>query len=336
MTAPNVHTGDPFSLESMTAAINNVPYRPGQIGASGLYQEDSVSTTMISIERRDGKLSLVEPSARGGPGETTGDDERSKIPVIVPHYQRDDSVLAEESQNVREFGTESTPESVVGRLNRKSARHGQDLQMTLEHQRVGGIKGIVTSKSGGVLIDLYDRFDIAVPAAISLELDVDTTKVGALWQDVVYSLEDSLDGPYGGIHVYTGRDLHKALWTHKSVQETFLYNNGAEILRKDVPDVFTFGGATWERYKTGAKATADLGSPYIAANEARVVLTGVEDLFITRFAPADYNETVNTLGLPLYSRAIEKRNGKGWDLEVQSNPISLCTRPETLRKLTLT
>ncbi|ATN32901.1 major capsid protein E [Rhizobium sp. ACO-34A] len=336
MTAPNVHTSDPFSLESLTAAVNAVPYRPGQVSAAGIFEEDSVSTTMISIERRNGKLGLVEPTARGGPGETTGDEDRNKVPVIVPHYQRDDSILADEVQNVREFGTESSLETVEGRVNRKAQRHAADLTMTLEHQRVGALKGIVTSKSGGVLVNLYNTFGIAVPADVSLELDVDATLVTSLWQDVVYSIEDSLDEPYDGIHVFTGRGFHKALWQHKSVRDTFLYNSGAAVLRQDVPDVFEWGGATWERYKTGAKATTDLGSPYIAANEARVTIKGVPDLFITRFAPADYNETVNTPGLPFYSRAPEKPNGKGYDLEVQMNAISLCTRPEVLRKLTLT
>lgn len=336
MTSQNVHTSDPFSLESLTAAVNAVPYRPGQVSASGIFDEDSVSTTMISIERRNGKLGLVEPTARGGPGETTGDEDRNKVPVIVPHYQRDDSILADEVQNVREFGTESSLETVEGRVNRKAQRHAADLTMTLEHQRVGALKGIVTSKSGGVLVNLYNTFGIAVPADVSLELDVDATLVTSLWQDVVYSIEDSLDEPYDGIHVFTGRSFHKALWQHKSVRDTFLYNNGASVLRQDVPDVFEWGGATWERYKTGAKATTDIGSPYIAATEARVTIKGVPDLFITRFAPADYNETVNTPGLPFYSRAPEKLNKKGYDLEVQMNAISICTRPEVLRKLTLT
>ncbi|NGO64201.1 major capsid protein [Rhizobium daejeonense] len=336
MTAPNVHTSDPFSLESLTAAVNAVPYRPGQVSASGIFEEDSVSTTLISIERRNGKLGLVEPTARGGPGETTGDEDRTKVPVIIPHYQRDDSILADEVQNVREFGTESSLETVEGRINRKAQRHAADLTMTLEHQRVGAIKGIVTSKSGGVLVNLYNTFSIAVPADVSLELDVDATLVTSLWQDVVYSIEDSLDEPYDGFHVFTGRGFHKALWQHKSVRDTFLYNGGATVLRQDVPDVFEWGGATWERYKTGAKATADLGSPYIADSEARVTVKGVPNLFITRFAPADYKETVNSPGLPFYSRAPEKTNGKGNDLEVQMNAISLCTRPEVLRKLTLT
>lgn len=335
MPAPNIHTADPFSLESLTAAVNSEPYRPGQVSATGIFEEDSVTTTMLSIERRDGKLGLVEPSERGGPGETTDDENRDKVPVIVPHYQRDDSIKADEVQNVREFGTESSLETIANRVNRKAQRHGQDLTMTLEHQRVGALKGIVTAKSGKTVVNLYNAFGIAVPAAVSLELDVDTTLVTSLWQDVVYGIEDALDEPYSGIHVFTGRDFHKTMWQHKSVRETFIYHGGAEVLRQDVPDVFTFGGATWERYKTGARATADLGAPYIAADEARVAVLGVPDLYITRFAPADYNETVNTPGLPLYSQAIEKLNRKGYDLEVQMNAISICTRPEVLRRLTL-
>ena len=335
MSTVNVHTGDPFSLESMTAAVNSVPYRPGQISASGIFEEDSVSTTMISVELRDGKLALVEPTARGGAGETTGDDDRTKIAVEVPHYQRDDSVLADEVQNVREFGTESTLETVSGRVNRKAQRHAADLTMTLEHQRVGGVKGVILSKNGKILVNCYNAFGIAVPAPVSMQLSTETTQVSDKFQDVIYSIEDSLDEPYDGLHVWTGRDFHRALWRHKSVRETFLYNSGAAVLRQDVPDVFEWGGATWERYKTGAKATADLGSPYFANDEARVVPKGVPGLFITRFAPADYKDTVNTPGLPFYAKLIEMRNDKGYEMEVQMNAISLCTRPQVLRKLTL-
>lgn len=336
MPRMNVWEGDGFSLESLTAAVNSEPYRPGQVSASGIFEEDSITTTVVSIELREGKLALVEPSARGGPGETTGDGERDLIPFIVDHYQRDDAIKADEVQNVRAFGTENQLETLQERVESKAKRHAADLTMTLEHQRVGGIKGIVTSKSGKVLHNLYTRFGIAEPAAVSLELDVDATKVGALWQDVVYGIEDALDEPYEGIHVFTGRDFHRSMWTHKSVTETFLYNAGAAVLRQDVPNTFEFGGATWERYRTGAKATSDLGAPYIAANEARVVIKGVPGLFITRFAPADYEETVNTPGLPFYAKQVPTLNGKGRSLEVQTNPISLCTRPQVLRKLTLT
>ena len=59
-------------------------------------------------------------------------------------------------------------------------------------------------------------------------------------------------------------------------------------------------------------------------------------LLIGRFAPAPYNETVNTIGLPIYAKALEKRNGTGWDLEMQSNPLHILTRPRAVIKGTLT
>lgn len=333
----DIFNDDAFSVVSLTAAVNKKPYRPGQISATGIFDEEGVTTTTVWIEEENGKLGLVEPTLRGGPGETAGSERRKGIPFAVPHYQRDDTVLADEVQNVRAFGTEGDMEVVEDRVNKKAERHAQDLTMTLEHQRVGAIKGVVTSKSGAVLENLYTRFDIAVPAAVSMELDVEATDVGILFDGVRFSIEDSLDENYDRLHVFTGRDFHTALWRHKSVKETLLSHAGAIELRMAVPDVFEFGGATWERYRTGAAATTDHGAaPYIAANEARVVPIGVPDLFLTRFAPADYEETVNTPGLPFYVKQWAMANGKGRHMEVQMNAISICTRPGALRRLTLT
>ena len=61
---------------------------------------------------------------------------------------------------------------------------------------------------------------------------------------------------------------------------------------------------------------------------------GVADLFITRFAPADYMETANTLGLPKYAKQEALRMNRGLEIEAQSNPLNLCTRPGAIIKIT--
>ena len=48
--------------------------------------------------------------------------------------------------------------------------------------------------------------------------------------------------------------------------------------------------------------------------------------------PPDYIETVNTLGLPRYAKAIPSDNNKSVRLEMQTNPLSLCLRPRALIK----
>ena len=73
---------------------------------------------------------------------------------------------------------------------------------------------------------------------------------------------------------------------------------------------------------------------FIDTNSAYLVPEGVAELFIARFAPADYVETVNTLGLPYYAKQEAMRMGKGIDIETQSNPITLCTMPRACVKLT--
>jgi hypothetical protein len=57
------------------------------------------------------------------------------------------------------------------------------------------------------------------------------------------------------------------------------------------------------------------------------------DTFGTYFAPADFNETVNTLGQPLYAKQEPRKFDRGTDLHTQSNPLPMCHRPGVLVKL---
>jgi hypothetical protein len=72
----------------------------------------------------------------------------------------------------------------------------------------------------------------------------------------------------------------------------------------------------------------------IPAGESFLVPLGITDLLLTRYAPGDYMETVNTPGLPLYAKSEEMPMGKGYALEAQSNPINFCTRPGAIIRLT--
>jgi hypothetical protein len=57
--------------------------------------------------------------------------------------------------------------------------------------------------------------------------------------------------------------------------------------------------------------------------------------FRTWFAPADFNETVNTVGLPIYAKLEPRKFNRGMDLHTQSNPLPMCLRPALLTKATM-
>jgi hypothetical protein len=82
----------------------------------------------------------------------------------------------------------------------------------------------------------------------------------------------------------------------------------------------------------GGTDAGDTVTPFVDRNEAYFFPLGTPNLFKTFFARADYIETINTLGLPRYAKAIPSDNNKSVRLEMQTNPLSLCLRPRALIK----
>ena len=324
---------DFFSTTNLTATVNKMPMVPTPLGSSGLFEEEGQTTTTGVIEIMDGKLDMIADSERGTPGDTTTHDKREGVPYRTAHFQRNDSLKADEIQGIRAFGSESDLETVQSRMEMKMAKHTRDLDLTLEHQRTAAISGNVIDKTGKVLFNPFTAFGIAQPAAIDFKLSVGTTKLRDACRKVIEAFEDALE--YAGdfqVEAWAGKDFHAEFVQHDNVEKTYANYEAAVNLRGDVRAPFEFGGILWNRSRTRAKAkTANGDAPLIADNEVRFVVRGVPGLYITRFAPADTFETVNTIGLPRYAFMDEQRsNMKALPFEVQSNPISLCTNPAAL------
>ena len=326
-----------FDIVTLTPTINDIPAVPGQVGALGIFEEEGVATTSVKIESREGKLDIIEPTPRGGPGQTVDDEDRKTFTFEVDHFEINDSVNADEVQGVRMFGSTGELEVMENRIDTKLARHARSMDATLEHQRIGAIKGIVLSGKGRVLHNLYDRFDLPVPAPVVLGLGGQVSGIATkIKGDVVHAIEDELDQAYDHMHGMAGRDLHAALWDQKEVRETYLADNQGYNLRDGAPDVFKVGHVTWELHKTGRRARlANGGTAFVADNEGHVFPVGVPELFITRFAPGDWNGLPNTMGLPRYTRLKAMFNDKGYHLDSQTNAFNACTQPGALRKVTI-
>lgn len=322
--------GDAFDFTTLTASVNNEPFAPGQVGALNIFDEGGIDTTDLAIEERDGTLELVAETARGGPGETAAKDYERMRKLVVPHWQRDEAVMAEEVQGKRMFGTTDQRETVEARVVQRSMKHFRDFDLSLEYQRVGALKGIILNKQGQVRYNLFNEFGVAQESVVYLDLGNANPASGALrdaCDSIIETVENNLTGtPYSHVHCLAGRSAYKKLFKHKEVVDSYKNTVEAAFLRQGLPRTFQFGDITFERYRTGGLAN------FIGDDDLQFFPMGAPGLFITRFAPADYNDTVNTMGLPRYLRAFLMPNNKGYRLEVQSNPISLCLKPKVLIK----
>lgn len=331
MASLDIFKDDAFSLQSLTKAINEQPYVPGRLGALGLFSEEGVNTTSVSVEKLGESLSLVPAGERGAPARNVAGDKRSMVNFSTIHLPQRAKILADEVQGVRAFGTDSELETIQNVVNKRLGKMRRQLDATIEYQRMGALKGQILDANGStVLEDLFTKFGL-VQQTKSLVLGTGTTKVRTKVLEAKRLMEDALgNAMYTGARAFCSPAFFDALTTHDLVEKFFINWQSNEVMRQDVRAGFLFAGVLWEEYR-GAVGGVD----FIASGDAYLVPEGVPDLFVTHYGPADYVEAANTIGIPYYAMQEAMPMGKGIDLEAQSNPISICTRPRAVIKLTV-
>ena len=241
-------------------------------------------------------------------------------------------IWASEVQSVRDFGSESATQQVQTEVAYRLRKLRQDAETTFEYHLLNGIQGIVKDpKDNATVVNYFTEFGISPAAEIDFDLDNASPASGALrkrCQALIEDVEASMGGLSAGavqVRAECGSAFFADLVAHKEVRETYLNTAAAADLRGRVADEVSFGGITFRRYRGGV----GFGVP---TDKAFFFPEGIEGLFEIYYAPADTFETVNTLGLPLYARTIPDRDRDEWvRLEIESNPLPICTRPQVLR-----
>lgn len=331
MASLDIFKDDAFSLVGLTNSINEQPHVPGRIGELGLFSEDGINTLTIGVEKLGETLALVSSAERGSTQRNTKADKRTLIDFRAVHLPDGAKILADEIQSVRAFGTETELQTVEAIVAGRLAKIRRKIDATIEYQRIGAIKGQVLDADGAtVLLDIFDRFGLTQQTKV-MALGTATTKVRTKVMEAKRLMEDALgNAMYRSARVLCSASFFDAFTTHDNVEKFYLNYVQAADLRNDVRGGFRFGDVFWEEYR-GKVGAID----FIPDGKAYLIPEGVPDLFITKYAPADYVETVNTIGLPYYAKQELMPMGKGVDIEAQSNPINLCTRPRAVIELSI-
>jgi hypothetical protein len=312
-----------FTVTSLTAALNDQPYLPGRISASGLFREEGITTLTVQIEKDGDTLALVPAGERGGSGLVVAASKRTLIPFNTVHLPERFTIKADEIQGIRAFGTRTELQAVQDVVNTRLAKARRQLDATHEFQRMGALNGLILDADGStVLLNLYERFGVQ-RQKLSMELKDPKTELRVKCVEALDMQEDALGAVTStGSRAFCGKHFWNELIVHPSIKETYLNSQQAASLRGDARESFELGGIVWERYR-GKIA----GVSFVHDDQALLVPEGVPDLYISAFAPADYMETVNTQGIPYYSKIEPMQFGKGMAGEAQSNPLHICTRP---------
>lgn len=321
-------SGSAFNTRSLTASVNKVPFTPNTLGRLGIFTVKGVTSPLIQVEEKNGKLSLVPNKPRdGGASNYVTAGTRKMHPFTCAHLPLNDSVVADEVLGVRAFGSETDEEILSEIVVEKQQALVQNIQVTLEFQRINALSGIVYDFDGTtVLADFLAEFGITLATT---DINFSSDDVMAKSTAIARQMEDGLGGlPMTGIYAICGNTYWDRLVANSAVKLAYTeYVKGGSqfLINNQRADGFYYGGIFWTNYR-GQVGTAK----FVADTKAKFFPLGVPDLFNEVYAPANYNETVGTKGKPYYSKMERMKFDKGMELEVQSNPLCICNRPGAL------
>jgi hypothetical protein len=205
---------------------------------------------------------------------------------------------------------------------------------TVEYQRINALQGIILDADGETVIyNLYNEFGVTQTV---IDLNLNRTNFEQV-QGTVTSILDAMDNELGAMaydhgYAFLGANLWNDFITSPAVVDAYKYFQATgqllNPLRQDLRyKGFEFGGIIWEKYRGTVN-----GIPFVQPNQGIAFPIGA-DIYRTYYAPANFVETVNTLGLPRYAKQVVNKWGTAVDVHTQSNPLSITLRPAAHIKL---
>ena len=320
-----------FNAVSLTKSINILPNNYGRIREMNLMPGKGVRTRAIIVEERNGILNLLPTMPPGSPGTVGKHAKRNVRSFTVPHIPHDDIILPEAYQGIRAFGQENNLIAVAQVVNERLQDMRNKHAITLEHLRMGALKGVILDADGSTIYNLFTEFGIT-KKTVDFLLGTDGTDVPGKCRTVVRWIEMHLKGEImSGVHALIDQSFFDKLIKHSSVKEIFANHSAAvNVLGGDVRKNFNLNGIVFEEYVGTATDEAGTARKFIANDYGIAFPMGTMGTFGTVFAPADFNETANTLGRELYAKQQPRKFERGIDLHTQSNPLPMCYRPEVI------
>ncbi len=326
----NIFNSDLFSFTSLTSAVNMIPEKPHQLGQWFNWNGQGVNTTSIIVEELEGRLAVIPSAARGTVGKGQANPKRKARSFVIPHYPHYDMIKATEVQGVRAFGSSSDFETVEAKLAEKYVSMRDNHDVTEEFAKAGAISGILRDADGSVIYDWHQEFKVSRNTH-----DIDFTDVSINLRDELIAAKRKGEKAIGGTLLYSGWKLvctptiFSAITSHPSIVAAYERWQDGAFLRADNRKGFMIADdievVSYHNNTVGSVEFITEGESYLVPNS--------QNLFQSRFAPADTMEAANTIGLPLYMMSEPMDFGRGVDLATEQNAIYYAVLPKAIVRI---
>jgi hypothetical protein len=333
MATMDIFSQNAFSMLELTRGLQEVPYKPGLIRSLGLFNFRPIRTRQFAIESRGGTLSLIPFSERGAPGSQGTGDGRTIRDFRTRHFKKEDTIWASEVAGIRAFGSETELQQVQAEVAYRGQKLRNDAELTFEFHMLNALSGMVYDTDGSTVVyNWYTEFGITQAAEINFDLAAASPAKGALRKkcfEVITAMEADIGGLVPGsvqVEAVCGTNFWRDLTSHPDVIDTWLYAQKASDLASKPADVFDWGGIRWRRYRGGSGVAMN-------TDKCKLYPMGIDGLFEQYASPPDTFDLVNTPGMETYFRMIpDTKRNEFVTVEMEANPMFVCTRPAVLRQ----
>lgn len=326
----DIFDDEAFSAIELSDAISVVPNSYGRLGELGLFAPKPVRTDKVAVEIKNGVLTLLPQTQRGGPATQNTRSKRAMKSFTIPNFALEDTIHPEDIQGVRAFGQESELDGVMSVVNERLVEMSNKHDITEEWLRAGALRGVIMDSDGSTILNLFTEFGVSEHVQF-FNFASDTSDIPGLIKSVKRHIETNLKGDtMRGIRALCSPTFFDKLVAHPLVREAYIYQQGQSVLRDDLRAGFTFQGITFEEYIGTATDEAGTSRPFIAEGDCRFFPEGTSQSFRTYYAPADMMGFVNTPGQRRYAAQERLDFDRGITLHTQMNPLPLCLRPALL------
>lgn len=150
-------------IVDQTAAIERIPFKPGLIGALGLYRSDVVRTDVVSFDVRANSLHILDDHLRNVAQKNSTEDQGYALHTLpIPHYPIVKTIGREKLAGVRAFGSESeqiVAGAVAAELERQAELHDVHEEYLKAQMTLNGV--VVTAHYG--TISMATEFGVTRP-----------------------------------------------------------------------------------------------------------------------------------------------------------------------------
>lgn len=333
----DVLASKPFQLADMTMAANDIiPYKPGQVGALGIFEPEPLFTDVAYIEERSGVLSLIPTSPRGGPSAQVKPSKRTMRTVQTFRLSEEDTINASELFRVAAFGQPAAMENLTTARNQRLRIMADAMDLTMEHLFLNALKGDVLDADASSLQNLFTLFGVSQDAEVAWDLTNTTAgtlskKCAAVKRAMLNYLEADA-ARVDHIHVLCSATFFDDLLANKDILDwAKVPPNSMYLQESRVFGSFRWQGFVFEEYRVGTTASGAGGS-WIADDKCIMFPVG-PSIYPVFFSPGEFFGALGSAGLPRYARAAADAEWDEWvKLKMQSYPLPICLRPKVLMK----